>query len=263
MSFLIQLDGQLEIWDRDWMSSKPQRLILCPLRHELAALRKALEPEHTFVPRNHGKMAGFYCDSLRSFFAVGGVGKAELALRAQYLVDQHPGLESLILAGVAGSLGAEIHPGDLVVASEVVEHDYKALFFKKAAPRYKVCADWLYKCRDQNFEHFRIHYGTLLSGDEDIIHSTRAAQLRAEHGGFAVAWESAGAARVARFNKLRFLEVRGISDCCDGETAVDFKTSLPVAMGHVAELLSSILQSTKIAGVESRLRSTSAAEPSS
>ena len=83
----------------------------------------------------------------------------------------------------------------------------------------------------------RVIFGTIASGDEDVIDPIRARELQAETGAACVAWEGAGAARAARFNGLRFLELRAITDAADHAAASDFEANLARSMPNLGHLL--------------------------
>lgn len=84
---------------------------------------------------------------------------------------------------------------------------------------------------------FRVLFGAIASGDEDIIDPARAAELQEATGALCVAWEGAGAARAARFSGLHFLEVRAITDGANHTAAVDFQTNLRHSMPNLAQIL--------------------------
>ena len=57
-----------------------------------------------------------------------GVGKVNAACCAQALIDRFP-VSCVINTGIAGSLRAEIDIGDVVLATDAVEHDMDASIF--------------------------------------------------------------------------------------------------------------------------------------
>ena len=57
-----------------------------------------------------------------------GVGKVNAAVCVQILVDRF-GVEGIVNTGIAGSLKAEIDIGDLVLATDAVQHDVDATQF--------------------------------------------------------------------------------------------------------------------------------------
>ncbi|MGL5354255.1 MAG: 5'-methylthioadenosine/S-adenosylhomocysteine nucleosidase, partial [Clostridium sp.] len=53
---------------------------------------------------------------------VSGIGKVNAAVCAQILVSEYK-VDSIINVGVAGGIGKDIYPGDVVVATDLVQHD--------------------------------------------------------------------------------------------------------------------------------------------
>jgi adenosylhomocysteine nucleosidase len=172
--------------------------------------------------------------------AVGGNGKAQYGIQAQYLIDRCQGLELLACVGGAGRLTDEIQIGDIVLGIATVEHDYKERFKPRPIPRHdadvQVVSDFV-RLVDSTTFPFRVHFGVIASGDEDIVDPVRATELRAATDALCVAWEGSGGARAARLNRIGFVEVRGITDAADGDAARAFHNNMGRAMFNMVELL--------------------------
>jgi nucleoside phosphorylase len=84
---------------------------------------------------------------------------------------------------------------------------------------------------------FRVAFDVIASGDEDVVSSSRAAEIRAQTGAVCVAWEGSGAARAAAFNDIGSLEIRGVKDAADKEAPQDFHYNLAIPMDNVFRLL--------------------------
>jgi len=179
-------------------------------------------------------------DELGLLVTVGGHGKTQLAVQTQHLIEQRPTARSVICAGAAGSLDEQLRLGDVVVGTLTVEHDYKTRFVQRPSPRHDADPALLDEvrlvARDMSGES-RVIFGTIASGDEDVIDPIRARELQAETGAVCVAWEGAGAARAARFSGLRFLELRAITDGADHAAAADFHANLARSMPKLGQLL--------------------------
>ena len=107
--------------------------------------------------------------------AVGGNGKAQFAVQAQHLLDHCPEAPLLVCAGTAGSLVDVLSPGDVVVATATIEHDYKERFSSEPLPSYEADADALTGIRQAaaaNTLPFRLTFGRIASGDESPSAST-------------------------------------------------------------------------------------------
>ena len=111
--------------------------ILTALEEELFILVNALEQ---FGLKKHrldlGKMEIFEFHELDLLLALGGHGKTQFGVQSQYLLCQLPQLELLVCAGAAGALSNDLEVGDIVAATETVEHDYNLKFVSRPLPRF-------------------------------------------------------------------------------------------------------------------------------
>ncbi len=170
----------------------------------------------------------------------GGLGKAQFAVTTQHLMDNlaSPGL--VVCAGVAGSLTTSARIGDVIVGTATVEHDFNPRALDSHLPEFEGSARHLAALREARIAErgeFRVRLGRIASGDEAIMDSDRARELRALTGALAVAWEGAGGARAATFSQVPYVEVRGISDMADHEAVDTWKANRPYAMRNVASLV--------------------------
>jgi adenosylhomocysteine nucleosidase len=206
-------------------------LVLTPLAIEIHALRAALgTPQRTerigdFEVTTHGRIA---C-------AVGGHGKVRFALSTQFLAGKlHP--ELVVCAGACGALDPSLAAGDLVVAEKTVEHDFHLKFVQRPPPAFAGDDAALARLRGMP----GLRFGVIASGDEDIVDSKRAEELRLRTGALAVAWEGAGLARAAEFLGLSHLEVRAVTDSANEHALKDFKKNVDFGMSKIAKVLETL-----------------------
>ena len=191
-------------------------------------------------PFQVGAMACSAIPSLDLVVAIGGHGKTQFAIQTQYLIDRSPEARVFLCVGAAGSLTDSLTLGDIVVGTHAVEHDYKVRFVRRPSPCHYADATLLQEFRETvrtDPFRFRVHFGPIASGDEDIVDPVRAQELRAATAALCVAWEGSGGARAACFNGLRFIEIRCITDGADADAAVSFHENLVQVMPNVAELI--------------------------
>jgi adenosylhomocysteine nucleosidase len=127
----------------------------------------------------------------------------------------------------------------LIVATSTVEHDFNNKFVPRPKPSFKGDAKSIeqlkaLKTPDANF---KVHFGIMAGGDEDVIELTRGAQLRDLHNALAVAWEGVGGARACAFSEVPYLELRGATDTANHEAPVVFDINLKIVMKNIAYLL--------------------------
>ncbi len=176
--------------------------------------------------------------------AHGGLGKTQFAVHTQHLIEQRP-WTLVICAGTSGALVDDVAVGDVVIATETVEHDFRNGFGSLRVPRFPSADHILARCRDalRQTEHtFQVHYAPIASGDEDVMEEERRAAIRAHTGAVVCAWEGAGGARASQFSDVPFVEIRGVTDNANPDAAVDFKLNVKAAMHNVAQVIVSLAQ---------------------
>ncbi|CAN5918347.1 hypothetical protein BH11MYX3_BH11MYX3_22100 [soil metagenome] len=216
-------------------------LIVVPTQTEQAHLLSALAKVGATVEESKlGRLATCQVSSLNAVIALGGLGKTQFAVQTQHLLTVRE-WRFVICAGSAGSLSDELSTGDVVVATETVEHDIRKVA-RSTMPRFFADESLIARCRGvvQDLTNVRVQFGAIASGDEDIVGETRRAELRGSTGAVAVAWEGAGGARACQFSGVAFLEVRGITDIADANGPRDFAQHLATAMENVALVVSRI-----------------------
>ncbi len=235
-------------------------LVICPLQVELRYLAEGFrklgaevqtESREIRCGRNVGnesqsltiekKIEKIYFVPERNFILVrGGHGKVEFAVRTlQWLSHFGEEVGFAICVGGAGGLATELQIGDVLVAENIIEHDYIERFDQNAkSPMFSGHAEMLARVSAINAK-FGFHWRVCLvaSGDEDIIDSVRAEELVKKTSAHGVAWEGAGGARACRSHQIPFLEIRGITDNARHEVAANFAKNLEVAMANVAKFL--------------------------
>ena len=175
--------------------------------------------------------------------ALGGTGKAQFAVHAQHLLDTDGDWKLVICAGGAGGLVDEVIIGDVVVATTTVEHDYTNKFSQRPLPRFESDQDAISALRGTLPlpQPFRVHFGPVASGDEDVIEAERRRFLHQSTGALAVAWEGAGGARACAFSNVPFVEIRGVTDTANHDAPADYDKNLELAMSNVAKVIISSL----------------------
>lgn len=213
-------------------------LIILPLEKErVAFLAFCHEQSLRQEPVQLGQLQAVHVPKLDVTLALGGLGKAQCALQTQHLLDQQA-WEAVICAGAAGGLADGVAPGHVVVAQETVEHDFRNGFSSRPRPRFPGADGLVQGLRSiAASQPFPVHFGTIASGDEDIVSAERRAALHRQTAALAVAWEGAGVARAASFSRVPFVELRGITDGADREASQHFKQNLTRSIGNVAALI--------------------------
>lgn len=217
-------------------------LVLCPLTLEVKFLLERLKEKNiSYSEKQVGPLKVYECADLNWVIAQGGHGKTQFAVHTQFLLGQLPATEAVVCAGCAGGLGSEVFVHDVVVAEKTVEHDFQLRFFKRPDPEFiasSLLVDQLRRASVLSFEKsYRIHFGVVASGDEDIVDKARGQELIEQTGAIAVAWEGAGGARACKLSAIPYVEVRGITDSADSNVFHDFEKDLKQVMSNVTDFM--------------------------
>ena len=218
---------------------KPRILLLCPLDEEWSLLVRALAPSNSVDHVTDLKTAAAYFTEWRTLIATSGHGKTQCGVQTQYLIGRFPSVEIVACVGTAGSLVSDLSVGDVVVGTETVEHDYRLLFANRPLPRFPGHSPSIPALRRAagRIHGFRVAFGVIASGDEDVVASERARAIRDQTGAVCAAWGGSGVARAALFNGIGSLEIRGVTDAANKEAPQRFEVNLPIAMTNLAALL--------------------------
>jgi adenosylhomocysteine nucleosidase len=228
---------------------RPHRIgILSAMPQELQAVLDLMPDEHMercagreFWP---GHLAGHDVVA-----AVSGIGKVAAATTATLLLERYQ-VSAIVFTGVAGGLGKGVAVGDVVVASELLQHDMDAspLVPRHEVPGYgraRFATDTAWRAAlhhaaqrtlaqatqvlgpqavaDFGLQHARVHEGLVVSGDRFVATTAESATLRHTlPDALAVEMEGAAVAQVCHDFCVPFALVRTVSDRADDAAHVDF-----------------------------------------
>ena len=202
--------------------------------------------------------------------ALSRIGKVAAATTTAALIERL-GARRVIFTGVAGGLGQGVKVGDVVVASEFLQHDLDAspLFPRYEVPLYGVssfatdgvlseallqaaralCAqvpDLIDGAVREEFalHELKAHHGLVISGDRFVATSAESRALQCAHAGAqAVEMEGAAVAQACFDYGVPFAAVRTISDRADDSAHVDFERFISgVASRHARYLIEQTLR---------------------
>ncbi|MGC1173789.1 5'-methylthioadenosine/adenosylhomocysteine nucleosidase [Polaromonas sp.] len=184
--------------------------------------------------------------------ALSRIGKVAAATTSTALIERF-NVGRIVFTGVAGGLGGGVQVGDVVVATEFVQHDLDAspIFPRYEVPLYgqacfpcdKTLTALLLKASRAGLQSLALpattllHHGLMASGDRFVSGMQESRNLRTAlkqggHEALAVEMEGAAVAQVCFDYGLPFAAVRTISDRADDTAHVDF----PVFVKDVASL---------------------------
>ena len=180
-----------------------------------------------------------------------GIGKVNAGICAQILADVF-GVEAVINTGIAGSLNNDVNIGDIVLSTDVVQHDMDATGFgyrKGQIPQMPVfffnADDNLRRlaaevCKEVNPD-IQVFEGRIASGDQFVCDQDVKNRIVSEFSAYATEMEGAAIGQAAYLNEIPFLVVRAISDKADGSAQMDYSEFEKAAVDHSVRLTLNML----------------------
>ena len=180
-----------------------------------------------------------------------GIGKVNAGICAQILADLFS-VDAIINTGIAGSLNKNINIGDIVLSTDVVQHDMDATGFgyrKGQIPQMPVfffnADEYLRRlaaevCREVNPD-IQVFEGRIASGDQFVCDQDVKNRIVSEFSAYATEMEGAAIGQAAYLNEIPFLVVRAISDKADGSAQMDYSEFEKAAVDHSVRLTLNML----------------------
>ena len=198
-------------------------------------------------------------------------GKVNAALATQQLID-HFEVNAIFNMGSSGALAPELEVGDLVVATEAIQHDFditgwglkpgELIFdvltakntgrlnfrsqqiFNSDSKLTKLAFDSAnqIKLAELNGHAPKIYTGRILSGDQFINRRDKAEGLWETFRGLCTDMEAAAISHTCSINNVPFLCIRAISDKADHTAAVSFTDFLAEATANYGKIFNLVIK---------------------
>ena len=182
-----------------------------------------------------------------------GAGKVNSAVCAQVMITQYaPRL--VINVGVAG--GMDVGIGDLVVASQCVQHDFDTTPLGEPQSQLTICRgegeeSFVMLNSDQAASALLLeearqiyggaHLGVIATGDSFVADPAKGRQLRRQFGAKDVEMEGASIAQACYMNSVPFAILRAVSDNANDDSPADFPAFVQACAEKSARLLAKAL----------------------
>jgi len=166
-----------------------------------------------------------------------GIGKVFAAMCAEAMIIKYsPKL--IINTGVGGALASGISPTDIVIASELCQHDMDTsalgdevglvsginkIYFESDSRAVKILSDAATE------KGYRSHIGRIATGDRFVADSKEKTVIRDRFAAMACEMEGGAVAQTASVNSVPFAVIRAISDSADGAASMEYMSFLPIA----------------------------------
>ena len=224
--------------------------IIGAMEVEVAILKEKMEDVRIIKKASmdfyEGILAGKKAVVVRS-----GIGKVNAGICAQILADVFS-VDAIINTGIAGSLNKNINIGDIVLSTDVVQHDMDATGFgyrKGQIPQMPVfffnADDNLRRlaaevCKEVNPD-IQVFEGRIASGAQFVCDQDVKNRIVSEFSAYATEMEGAAIGQAAYLNEIPFLVVRAISDKADGSAQMDYSEFEKAAVDHSVRLTLNML----------------------
>ena len=215
-------------------NEQPKRLgIICAMQIELTDILAASED---VIQRKVGsrvyyeaKLSG--CEIVAT---VCGIGKVNAASTTQELISVFAPA-AVVNSGIAGALDDDLLPGDIILATGLVYHDFDLGYFTQVPspiPTDSSLIEMTGASADTPIKR-----GIIASGDAFVSNTALKNEIVQRTRALAVDMESAAVAQVAHINDVPSLIIRSISDMADDEAEETYDNFEARAAARSAALL--------------------------
>ena len=216
------------------------------LERLIGAMREPAHREISGVPFTCGKLLGTDVVIARA-----GVGKVNAAVCAQTMALIYEP-ELIINSGVSGALSPELRVGDVVIGTDVVQHDVDTTALGDE-PGFVSTVDRLSFPLD-NFAStaisaaaeelgIRAVRGRIASGDQFVASTERKEEIVRLFSAVTCEMEAGAIAHVCFLNRIPCAVIRSISDGGNEEALMSYEEFLPLAAKNSSELTLAYLKS--------------------
>lgn len=180
-----------------------------------------------------------------------GIGKVNAAVCTQILITNFK-VEGIINTGVAGAIYDELNIGDIVVSTDVIQHDVDATAFGYKLGEIPRLDEYIFKADEKLIEvtkkaskeqvtNHSVLEGRILSGDVFVASPEMKEKLWNSFKGFCVEMEGAAIGHTCYLNNVPFVILRAMSDKADGSAHINFNEFVHEAAKNSAEIVTKII----------------------
>ncbi|GAA0086875.1 5'-methylthioadenosine/adenosylhomocysteine nucleosidase [Clostridium sp. CTA-7] len=180
-----------------------------------------------------------------------GIGKVNAAICTQILISEYK-VSSVINVGVAGGIGKNIYPGDVVVGTDLVQHDMDTTVFGDPHGQIPRLDTFDFKCDEklvksaldacEEIKEINTFSGRIVSGDQFISSVEKIQWFEKEFNAMACEMEGASIAHVCYLNNIPCVVIRSISDNANNGAHMDYEKFIPIAVRNSTIILKSMLE---------------------
>lgn len=181
-----------------------------------------------------------------------GIGKVNAAICTQVLVSNF-NASYIINTGVGGAIHEDLNVGDIVISSDVIEHDFDATSFGHKLgeiPRMdtyifeadKNLIDIAFKASENETVKHKTMIGRILSGDMFVACPNKKEFLWRNFEGYCTEMEGAAIGHTSYLNNVPFVIIRAVSDKADGTAHTNFNEFVHEAAKNSSNIVKNIIE---------------------
>ena len=223
--------------------------IISAMSEELELLLTDMELENKITKANmtfhKGKLWGKNVVAV-----VSGIGKVNAAVCSQILISEYK-VDSIINVGVAGGIGKDIYPGDVVVATDLVQHDMDTTVFGDAYGQVPRLDTFAFKCDEnlvkvaldacEEISEINTFSGRIVSGDQFISSVEKIKWFEKEFNAISCEMEGASIAHVCYLNNIPCVVIRSISDNANNGAHMEYEKFIPLGVRNSTTILKTMI----------------------
>lgn len=197
----------------------------------------------------------FYTGSLKEKDIVlvrSGVGKVNASICTTLLISYF-NVTKVIFTGVAGGINPKINLGDIVISSDLIQHDFDTtasggsygVIPRMENSTFKADGSMIELAKEAAYKEFgrnKVWVGRILSGDQLVGSSEKVRWLRDTFCGECTEMEGAAVAHVCHLLNTPFVIIRSISDKADENIVMDAVSFTQMAADNSKILIEKIIE---------------------
>lgn len=182
-----------------------------------------------------------------------GIGKVNAAIGATLMIDKFK-VEKIIFTGVAGGINEDLDLGDVVISTDLIQHDVDVTAFGEKLGMIPRMESSIFKADDELIAlaeeagkklKGKVIRGRILSGDQFIASPEKIAFLKNEFNGDCAEMEGAAVGHVCEIFNIPFVVVRTMSDKANSNAHTDYTTFMKIAADNSITLVNEMLLNLK------------------
>lgn len=223
--------------------------IIVAMEEELEIILTSMKKEKTEIRANMEFHIGTILDK-EIVAVICGIGKVNSAVCTQILISEYD-VKQVINIGIAGGIGKDIVPGDIVIGDSLIQHDVDATAFGDVVGQVPRLDTFDFKSDNalveiasdvcKSLEGHNSYIGRIATGDQFIADLDKIKWLSDTFGALACEMEGASIAHTCYLNNIPFVVIRSISDNANTGAHMDFEKFKYLAVENSSNILKGMI----------------------